>query len=422
MINALVNKNPRQVFNALAFAFPVFLGTVKSWHSALFLLMVLYGLFHAAQAWSALDRKTKVFIFAIGSFILFAAVSLVNAEDLHQGAQRLLKLAYLLGMLVLILSAGKLKLDLSKAYSRGMMVGGVCMGCVAIYQTLVLSRERAQGVTHPIVFGDLAMLLAMLLLVYLIFRPANDRLVWPILSFAAALIASFLSLSRGGWAVIPLLGVVAPFFLGRQMFKRRFLTVTGVIIVFTVVISVSCGDIVQQRLDQSYTNIVSFMKGENLNSSIGQRFLMWDIAIKMFSKNPLLGSGLGDFRHDSAAMMEAGTTSLQENHGHAHSIYFEMLATTGLLGFVSMTLALVIVPLGFFMSFWRNASNHDQRRVALSGMMAVFCFAVFGLSESWVSRSPFMVVYCVTVFVYYSASQTLREDSLAAPSHECNEA
>ena len=96
--------------------------------------------------------------------------------------------------------------------------------------------------------------------------------------------------------MIPLLGVVAPFFLGRQMFKRRFLTVTGVIIVFTVVISVSCGDIVQQRLDQSYTNIVSFMKGENLNSSIGQRFLMWDIAIKMFSKNPLLGSGLGDFR------------------------------------------------------------------------------------------------------------------------------
>jgi len=421
MIHKLINVDPRRVFTVLLFAFPVFLGTVKSWHSALFLLMVLFGLFHVGQTWADWDRKTKIFFLSVACFLLFASLSLVNSADLHQGWKRLGKLSYLLGMFVLIFATFKHKIDLSRIYTKGIVWGGFCLGAVAVYQVLVLSKTRAQGITHPIVFGDVAMLFAMLLLVYLIFRPAEESVVWPALSLAAALVASLLSMSRGGWAVVPLLGVVAPFFLGKHLLQRRFLAVAGVTLVLALILSVSYGEAIYQRLDQSYANVVSFVEGENLNSSIGQRFLMWDIALEMFEENPLLGSGLGDFRHDSVAMMDAGTTLLQEEHGHAHSIYFEMLGTAGALGLLSMMLALIFVPLGCFFSFWRSAGNADQRRIAFSGLVAVFCFAVFGLSESWLSRSPFVVLYCVTVFVFYSAAYSQHEECQAEPSSERNE-
>lgn len=128
---------------------------------------------------------------------------------------------------------------------------------------------------------------------------------------------------------------------------------------------------------------------------------MWGIAFEMFQENPVLGSGVADFQHDAADMMEEGTTDLNRAHPHAHSIFFEFLGTTGLTGLTAMIIAVLFLPFRYFYRKWR-LSTGENRRSAVCGMILIFSFFVFGLTESWLSRSPFVSVYVVGLFAFFS--------------------
>jgi len=403
MFRSLVVRHSQPLMTTLVFLFPVFVCTVKSWHSSLYLVMVLCSFFLVKGQWADSETETKQLFYVLLVFFLIAAVSLFNAEDLYQWFKRLSKLSYLFGIIILFLAAQKMKLDFSRPFVKGVTLGSLCLSGVAIYQTCFLSIERAHGMTHPIVFGNVAMLFTVLLLAHLVYRPTKEKWYWSLLAMCAALVASFLSLSRGCWVVIPLLALVSPFFFGKQLIRRKSFALIGLVLFCLVGVSLGFGSTINGQLDRTLGNVESFFEGEDLNSSIGQRFLMWDIALDMFKQNPILGSGLGDFKNDSIVMMKSGETALKVEHSHAHNIFFESLATMGLLGMLSMIFALIIMPWSIFWSAWKGARNIATRRAAVSGMLVVFCFTVFGLSESWISRSPFIIVYCVSVFVFLSA-------------------
>jgi len=391
------------VFKGLVFAFPIFLTTIKSWHSGLFLVMVVYALLLARGEWRAADLAVRLFLGAVLLFLAVTALSLVGADDLYQGWKRWTKLSYFLGLFVLMLVSRRLPRGIHHHFTRGAVLGGFVLLGVALYQVFVLGNWRAQGITHPIIFGNVAMLLAVLIGVYLVYRDEQQPWLWPTLSMAACLGASFLSLSRGGWLVIPVLLVIGPCLFGRRLFARRILGPSVILVLCLTLVGLSFGDKLLERLDTSVHNIERFQQGEELGSSVGQRFVMWQIAIDMFRDSPILGKGLGSFKHESAVMVAAGNTSLIDHHSHAHSIYFEFLATTGLLGFVAMLMLVMVLPLGWFLAALKTAASDDQRWAAVSGIFVVICFAVYGVTESWLSRSPFIVVYCVTLWVFFQA-------------------
>ncbi|PLX89191.1 MAG: hypothetical protein C0614_02100 [Desulfuromonas sp.] len=397
-------QKPDSFFGWVVLAFPVFICTIPSWHSSLFALLVVASLFLCKGEWDSQDKETKRFFFIVLVFILICGASLVNVDDLYQGIKRLTKLSYFLCVFVFILSAKRLNIDLLKKFLQGVAVGSFVLFCVAVYQKFFLNLERAQGVTHPIVFGDVSMLYAVLLLVYVVYRPPGGARVIPIFSLLAALGASFLSLSRGGWLLLPVIAVSAPFLFRDKLSVRNILKVAGLFVIVSSIVLTFWGDMIQERIDQTQRNIEKYAQNKRKNSSVGQRFLMWEIALEMFQENPVIGSGLGDFNHDATEMMREGTTELKEAHSHAHNIFLEILATTGILGLVSMVVSILGLPMRFFYQKWRSSKNDQQRRAALSGLLVVVSFIVFGLSESWISRSPFIIVYCMSLSVFYLAT------------------
>ncbi|BCA80112.1 O-antigen ligase family protein [Desulfuromonas sp. AOP6] len=408
MVLDALNDKRTQIFYGLCFAFPVLFGTVKSWHSSLFLVACLFGLLLLkGTAWDEIPKGLKLFFYAVIVFLLAAVASLVNADDLGQGIKRLTKLSYLLGFFVLTIGAAKVKVDLSIAYLKGICLGSFVLFGVAIYQTFLLGFGRAQGITNAIVFGDVAMLFAVILFVSLVYKDGNSHWLLLSLSLAAALGASLLSGARGGWLVLPVALFFLSMLMGKAFFCRRNLVVVGFVMLLLAGGAISFNDQIGPRLSQVFVNFKDFSTGQNLNTSLGHRILMWGIAWEQFQQNPLVGSGLGDFKHDSIAAMSAGKTQLNHEYSHAHSIYFEMLGNAGSLGMLSMLVALIVVPVGLFFRGWQNSANDCQRRVALTGLLIVVSFAIFGLTESWVSRSPFMIVYSFSLFVFYSSLRFL---------------
>ncbi|MDQ2070113.1 O-antigen ligase family protein [Natronospira bacteriovora] len=75
--------------------------------------------------------------------------------------------------------------------------------------------------------------------------------------------------------------------------------------------------------------------------SMGRRMEMWRLAWQAFLERPLLGHGTGTFGNYLIAQAEAGLGDHRITpYSHAHSEYFEALATRGILGFLALLLLL----------------------------------------------------------------------------------
>ncbi len=403
-------KRSTTIYAGLCFAFPVLLGTVKNWHSGLFLLACLFGVFSLKGiSWHEIPKELKVFFYAVVIFLIACLVSLLNADDLYQGVKRITKLSYLLGFFVLAASAGRVRADLSRYYLRGIYFGAFVLLGVATYQTFFLGMERAQGITHPIVFGNVGMLFGGLLFISALYKPGRAHWLLSGLALGAALTASLLSGSRGGWLALPIVLVFVPMVAARTPSVRRKRLIFSVVILMMVGVAIGFSERMDTRINQAFSDVKSFTSGQNLNTSLGQRFLMWKIAWEQFQRHPLIGSGIGDFKHDSIDAMETGESQLNYERSHAHNIFFEMLGNTGLLGLLSMLMAIIVVPFVLFYKGWENAGSENQRRVALSGLLIVVFFVIFGFSESWISRSPFMIFYSFSLSVFYSSLRFLKK-------------
>ena len=85
---------------------------------------------------------------------------------------------------------------------------------------------------------------------------------------------------------------------------------------------------------------------------------------------------------------------------HAHSIYFELLATTGLVGLLALVGGLFVGP---SVAYFRKTQGGKMSSVTFpvaAGLGCLLSFAVFGLSEAWTARSPLLTSYVVCLLVF----------------------
>lgn len=391
-----------RLIKGLVFFFPLCFGVVESWHSTILVGLVVLSLFYCWGQWSRTEKEVKRILFAFLVFFAVISLSLINSADFYESQKKVVKLFYLLGLFPLLLASMRLKLDLARYYISGAMVGSVVMYGMALYQVYFSGIGRAHGATNPIIFGAIAMLQGFLIFGFILATPDCRRWVAPaMISMFCAFSASLMSLTRGAWVAVPFLLILLLLIFGRKAKASSIAATSLLLIVLFVGSGVIHGDKFSYQIERTVQSIEDFLEGSNRNSSTGQRFLMWGIAVEMFKENPVLGSGVADFPHDAAHMMEEGTTDLKRAHPHAHSIFFEFLGTTGLAGLTAMTLAVLILPFRYFYRKWQAASR-ENRRSAVCGMILIFSFFVFGLTESWLSRSPFVSVYVVGLFAFFS--------------------
>lgn len=397
MRSAMENRGVNLFVAVLIFLLPVTMATVEHAASTIFTLLCLMGLVWGWSEWKHLQPDERYIIYAGLGFFAAATLSLLNADDVDKSISRLERLLRFAAIAPVYLLLRQLRLDAIKYLQWGVIIAGP----IAMWSAIVdVEGGRADGAYNAILFGDFTMLIAVFALVTaVVCRGRRWLMLLALVSMGGALYASVMSLTRGSWLAFPVaVSVVAIHLLytsrDRQQLYKRLLLMAGLIAggIFIAANNTTISD----RMVDAKRNLVQFAAGGDGNTAVGERLLMWEISYDIWKEHPVIGSGLGDYLIDMQQIMARGETTLLTAYGEAHSIYFEFLATTGVLGLITMVLALFLLPLRFFVSAYVNTHRGVPEYFApVAGVVLVLTFAVFGIGQNWAGRSSISSVYVV---------------------------
>jgi len=113
------------------------------------------------------------------------------------------------------------------------------------------------------------------------------------------------------------------------------------------------------------------------------RLAIWGGAFTVFVRSPLLGTGFGNLRG-----LMGGLLSLPDGWiGDAHNLYLELLAETGLIGFVAFAL-LIVLALRTALSRLHNAQNKFNKMIAVAVFTAICGVLVHGTVDYLFHTTP----------------------------------
>lgn len=164
--------------------------------------------------------------------------------------------------------------------------GFIVTSLYVIYEGMV-TNDRAFGlVGHPMSFAGWECILLPLLFVY-IFRDNQSRPSQIAYSFffCVGCIASFYNSTRGAWIALAIVLLIECILLAKKNIK-----LTMVFISIAVCVSVILLD--SSSFTKRLYSIVDIKNVSNIS-----RLVMWDTALKMFKKDPVLGVGLSNYKY-----------------------------------------------------------------------------------------------------------------------------
>jgi len=410
MSDFVANRNLGKIFvYGCIFLFPIMVGTVKSSGGLIFYLLTIISVVSLTESKRPISHREFLYILLILSFIVASLMSFVNADDLRKSFSRLERVLYFIAFLPLAILFEKLRNHMS-------LVGiSFVAASVALSGIAYPATGRAEGAYNAILFGDYSGIIVVSLAIIVFF--SREGVITTLLYASGILLALYAlekSGTRGSWLVIllPIIFVFV-FHLKKgsdccQKYRQVLLFVA--IFVLTSYFVINAGTF--GRIATAYHEFLVFFSGELKTSSVGFRLMMVKDALTMWSSNPFIGSGLGDFLADYEKLINDGRALSPTAWGEAHNIYVEFLATTGMIGFSAMVFAVFIWPLYLFLINFRIASQDSQKVIALCGIGLVGAYAIFGLSQNWLSRSSITMAYVIYLAFFYAGSRGKNNSSI----------
>lgn len=386
----------RQALAVLVVAFPVGSVALQDAGSVIYALLLLLALAYGWAAWREAGRDERWLVAGYGVLFAVAALSLFQTEALDVGVgklERYLRLASL-GLIYLLLrrfwpAAGR-------GFLAATAVAALAMAGWAWYETMHRGEAVATGPYHKIIFGDSAMLIVALLAAALLtVLDAAWQRALAVAALLLALYAMLLSATRGAWLYAPIMLALLAWLYRHRLGARAWRGAGLALLAVALLLALARPAALVAPLAQGVDDVRTFLTDPGAVTSWGLRLNMWRNSLLIWREQPLLGTGIGDFRHDSQQLVAQGVSlnDAAADFSHAHSIYFDALATMGLAGLVVLLAALLVLPWRLFYRRWCAATDPWQRFYSLAGLLTVAGFAVFGLSEGWLSRNPFVNSY-----------------------------
>lgn len=283
------------------------------------------------------------------------------------------------------------------------LVFGVLGACVfALYQRFSLGLIRAEGFTNAIQFGNLAMLQGILCLSGLGWAATlkkHRRFYICLLGIAAVagIVTSAMSGTRGGWIGLPVILLVV-FFFYRKVFSVRsqliallFLIVGGTYLVANPQIGV------KERIQEATHQVTLFQEGQ-VNTSIGLRFEMWRGAYHLVQEKPLFGWGKKGYQEGMRTLRDQGEIHRGATaFNHLHNDFIDRLVKHGFIGLFALGLLYVFSLRAF--STGRNYRELPIKSVALTGILLVYCYIDFGMTQSFLRHNSGVMVFATYLAV-----------------------
>jgi O-antigen ligase len=375
MSESRLEKKYSQVVNILIFIFPIVINSLQVAGDTVLVILAMMGIYVAiSQKLSPfVIKEIKVFSYLTFGYFIAVCLSVLfsgQASDLAHFIPRDLHFFF---APFIALAIFKAEINI-KYLIMGVKVALLMLGIIILYQ-LLDGNERPSGVMNPAVFGNLAVSLFFVTLVFFQQESLKQRIL-SFLSLLSGLVIIIASGTRGAWLSFLLLSGVYLYFNYRQKTKLRKRTKFIVLIVIASIVSIAgLSSNFKDRSQLAYTEIVNWKSGDKSQTSIGLRLEMYTLALEKIDDVPFFGHG---YRTSNIVVFADGNSpSSHQSYtfNHLHNAYLTQYFNGGFV-LLGALLLLLFVPLRLFIK--GNIQNHENP-VYISGVMLTVGYASYGM-------------------------------------------
>ncbi|MDO4777377.1 MAG: O-antigen ligase family protein [Cardiobacteriaceae bacterium] len=282
--------------------------------------------------------------------------------------------------------------------ATGALLGATSAWYYSQYTPELLAMGRGARYLHPIQFGNIAAVLAVLSACGLREVKGLPVRLYLGAGIAAGLYAMLLSETRGSLLALLLLGIIL-LWQGRRHVNGRFWLAT---LAAFAMLWWAGGETLSRRFADIRNDLVHYQQGHSA-TSIGARLELWQFALQEGARHPLLGAGTAGFRHDKTAWLhDHPAREFIGELGHVHNEYLDAFARRGATG-LALVLALIIVPLVAYRRLPPSAAR-------TAGIAHLVLYGGFGLTQTALfGHNSGMLFFALPLCLLYSAACRPRE-------------
>jgi putative inorganic carbon (HCO3(-)) transporter len=204
--------------------------------------------------------------------------------------------------------------------------------------------------------------------------------------FALASLALLLTQSRGGLLAYAAILVMSACFFAPDRKARMWWI--AIVLVACLLLGVVAGMFFERLTEIDDFTTVS-------------RLAIWGGAFTVFARSPVIGTGFGNLR-----TLMGGLLSLPDGWtGDAHNLYLELLAETGVAGFLAFAI-LVIVAMRLALKRYRNSREQLGKALGLAVFAAMVGVLVHGTVDYLFHTTPQVVALLFLVLGILRAQTT----------------
>ncbi|WP_290435167.1 O-antigen ligase family protein [Aeromonas caviae] len=403
-----------------AFLFGVLALTVPSGYSYGPSLMLLASLWFICQRPSALALPPELKLIGMALIGYFVVMSLSvwldggRVSEIDRASRALMAAA----MLPLLANVPvRLPLLLS-----GFGIGALLAFGIAAYDKFFLGYERAFGDMMPLQSGNIAMSLGLFCLCGMFWAQKKGKLAFSLFMLMGAcggMGASFLSGTRGGWVLLPVILVTIGMLFKECLSRKRAIAmIAGALLCGGGLIAQPQSG-VEVRIEQAQRDISQYLDKTNLNTSLGIRFQLWQSAWQSFTEKPLFGWGNHGIRESQKAQWARGEISqyIYDFNSHAHNQFLDEMARRGVIGLLSL-LAIFILPFYFVKKHQPHKDELDMYCGAALVIVTVFTTVDYCLSQAYLSHNSgvtfFFSSLVLVISIVFGKTEIIHTDEPAS--------
>ena len=337
MENELKNKVGESLAYLFIFLFPIAGNSVSHWTSALFVLIALYSLILRPWRSVELEKNEKLLLYVfLGIFLAYIASGLANDWTKYQTRGLSVYARWLLAIPVYLIL---------RAYPRSIvaLIMGAFSGLIVLLWQVYIEggfnkSSQVYGIYNsPGSIGFYALVFSSLAAFYLY----HSKRLWGYISAIVSLVLGFIVIFESGSRSTYVAVLLSSFLLlGYLLIWEKRIKLFSFAFAFIAALSVlgySYSPTVKQRTDLAVSEITKYIQDDSPvasnHASVGTRFELWRMAVRLFEENPFFGVGWRAYGEASSRLVHEGVLNKNAvHHPHPHNAYLDILAGVGLLG------------------------------------------------------------------------------------------
>lgn len=288
----------------------------------------------------------------------------------------------------------------------GFGIGAILAFGIAVYDKFVLGYDRAFGDVMPIQSGNIAMSLGLFCLCGLFWAQKKGKLVFSLfmlVGVCGGMGASFLSGTRGGWVLLPVILVTIGMLFKECLSRKRAIAmIAGALLCGGGLIAQPQSG-VEARIELAQRDISQYFDKTNLNTSLGIRLQLWQSAWQSFTEKPLFGWGNHGIRESQKAQLDRGEISqfIYNFNSHAHNQFLDEMAKRGVIGLGTLLLML-LTPLFLVKRRLRQPHDADMHCGAALLIVTIFSSIDYCFSQAFFGHNSGITFFVASLVMLAS--------------------